>query len=459
MRNSFWKPTWAGLAACALLAACGGGSGDGPPAAPSVPSAPTIIDFSAERPEYWVGETVRLRVRYTGGAGRLEPGLGAVADGATFVTPALDGDRSFRLIVEGPQGRVERELRLPVKYRDQYITAGTFLSVGHEAVALQDGSVLLIGGSRQENVLSHRITRFDPQQRSFNDVGQLLVGRLDHRATLLTSGDVLITGGETSLPQPRLIELLNPRTGAAQAAGALALRRSAHTATLLDDGRVLIAGGYSGSAGVTDRAEIWDPRTRQSTELATRMASPRAAHTATLLKDGRVLLIGGFAPPSSTYSGAEVFDPRTSTFQAVSGYDSAMRLLHAAKLLDDGSVLIVGGEIYDAATDTTTAQRGLLRYDPVGQRLAGAGQLSAARSVVRIDGKDGRWFAFGGLGAADATMAAAESFSAEGNARVIASLPSPRAWHTVTRLHDGRFLIAGGQDSKQDFVPSALLYE
>jgi deoxycytidylate deaminase len=298
-----------------------------------LPPAPTIIDFSAERPDYWVGETARLQVRYAGGAGRIEPAIGAVSDGSSPVTPVLDGDRSFRLIVEGPQGRVERELRLTARHRDGYVVVGNFLSVGHEALPLQDGSVLLIGGSRQEGVLSHRITRFDTRLRLFSDIGSLQVGRVDHRATLLSSGDVLITGGETSLPQPRLIELIETRTGSAQAAGELAVKRSAHTATLLQDGRVLIAGGYAGvPLGVTDRAEIWDPSTRRSVELAARMASPRAAHSATRLADGRVLLVGGYAPASAAYFGAELFDPRTGTFQPVAGYENAMRLLHAAQL-------------------------------------------------------------------------------------------------------------------------------
>jgi hypothetical protein len=38
-------------------------------------------------------------------------------------------------------------------------------------------------------------------------------------------------------------------------------------------------------------------------------------------------------------------------------------------------------------------------------------------------------------------------------------MPGQRAWHTVTRLADGRILIAGGEDGARSFVPNVLLYE
>ena len=332
----------AALAAPLLLVACGGGGGVLPP--PN--AAPSIVAFSADRGDYFVGDTATITVRFSGGAGRIEPGIGPVADGARIQTPTLDADRVYRLVVEGPQGAAVRELRLPVRYRDRYVEVpGSLQSVGHEAIALDDGAVLLIGGSRGEGVLSHRITRFDPRLRTLDDIGRLQVGRTDHRVTRLASGDILVTGGETSLQLPRLIELVDPRTGVSQAAGELAVKRSAHTATRLADGRVLITGGYaSGARGVHDSAELWDPATRRAILLPANMVSPRAAHTATLLADGRVLIVGGYALPDATYAAAELFDPRTETFSPVPSADASKRFLHAAQTQPDGSVLILGGE-------------------------------------------------------------------------------------------------------------------
>ena len=447
----------AAIAAPLLLAACGGGGEVLPP--PN--AAPSIVAFSADRGDYFVGDTATLAVRYSGGAGRIEPGIGPVADGARIQTPALDADRVYRLVVEGPQGSAVRELRLPVRYRDRYVAVpGSLQSVGHEAIALDDGAVLLIGGSRGEGVLSHRITRFDPRLRTLDDIGRLQVGRTDHRVTRLASGDVLVTGGETSLQLPRLIELVDARTGESQAAGELAVKRSAHTATRLADGRVLIAGGYaSGARGVHDSAELWDPATRQTTLLPAKMVTPRAAHTATVLADGRVLIVGGYALPDATYAAAELFDPRTGTFSAVPSADASMRFLHAAQTQPDGSVLVVGGESYDHATEVTIPRSDIARFDPTSARLEVVGNLLAARSAVRLAGAHGRALLFGGLGAGDARVAVAESFGLDGGAKPLAAMPSQRAWHTVTRLADGRILIAGGEDGARSFVPSVLLYE
>jgi hypothetical protein len=38
-------------------------------------------------------------------------------------------------------------------------------------------------------------------------------------------------------------------------------------------------------------------------------------------------------------------------------------------------------------------------------------------------------------------------------------MPQARVGHTVTRLLDGRFLIAGGEDADGRLVPTVLFYE
>ena len=66
------------------LAGCGGGS-DTPSSA-----TPAIAQFSSDRDRYFVGEEAQLTVVYSGGAGRIEPGIGAVPSGATVATRKLD---------------------------------------------------------------------------------------------------------------------------------------------------------------------------------------------------------------------------------------------------------------------------------------------------------------------------------------------------------------------------------
>jgi hypothetical protein len=451
----------AALAAALVMTGCGGGGGDS--VAPPPPAAPAIVTFAADRDRYFVGETAQLTLRFSGGTARIEPDIGPVSDGARVTTPVLSEGRSFRLIVEGPGGRAVRELEVEVGHRDRYVSVGSLLATQHEAVAMPDGAVLIIGGSRAEGVLSHRITRFDPQSRSLQEFGLLQIGRADHRATLLADGSVLVTGGEASLPGAERIERIDPRTGIAGAAGTLVSKRSSHTATRLADGRVLITGGYSsGAASVLDHVELWDPMTQTSRLLPARMATPRAAHTASLLADGRVLIVGGYAPPGPSYVLAEIFDPRRESFTAVIapvGVTDRMRLLHSAHAQPDGGILIVGGEHYDHATGVSSPLAEVLRYDPASGRIAASGALLGPRSAVVGDRIGSRVLLFGGLGANDTRLANAELVEPGRPARPLAALPGKRAWHTATRLSDGRVLIVGGEDDQRNYVPSVILYE
>ena len=66
--------------------------------------------------------------------------------------------------------------------------------------------------------------------------------------------------------------------------------RLQHIATLLLDGRVLIVGGRNGQDVLTS-AEIFDPSTGSWTVIGG-LGAPTTTHTATLLTDGRVLVAG-----------------------------------------------------------------------------------------------------------------------------------------------------------------------
>ncbi len=167
-----------------------------------------------------------------------------------------------------------------------YVTGGPYVSA---AVALSDGRVLIAGVPTSE--------LYDPLTGTFELTGVMTAAYLScenitgRTATLLTNGQVLLTGGGGDGCEPFAgAELYDVVTGTFTATGSMTRPRDFHSATLLLDGTVLITGGQLTAAS----AEVFDPSTGRFASTAD-MSATRAGHSATLLLDGTVLVAGGFS--------------------------------------------------------------------------------------------------------------------------------------------------------------------
>lgn len=261
-------------------------------------------------------------------------------------------------------------------------------------VALEGGAFLLIGpginGALQLESGPRATQAFDPATGAFHRVGDL-GARHDAggTATALDDGTVLVVGG--SFPATSSAERYDPASERWTAAGATATARRGHSATRLADGRVLVAGGLTccDVAGevLAGTAEVFDPATGLFQPTGS-LGVARAFHTATLLADGRVLVTGGFAAvDGSTTASTEVYDPSTGTFTPA-GAMQAGRTVHAAVSLTDGRVLVLGGQRASAATDLFDSATA--RWSP-GPSLEPAWTWSTVTLL-----RDGRVLVFGG---------------------------------------------------------------
>jgi WD40 repeat protein len=97
---------------------------------------------------------------------------------------------------------------------------------------------------------------YDVASEVFRMAGGLLTARDSHSATLLANGTVLVAGGYTrgfdGDAQPYwdtifATELFNPTTSVSTAAAILEQDRAEHVSTMLSDGEVLITGGIAGN--------------------------------------------------------------------------------------------------------------------------------------------------------------------------------------------------------------------
>src|SRR6266566_627696 len=175
-------------------------------------------------------------------------------------------------------------------------SAAAHLSTGRAepaAALLKDGRVLVAGGfdGRGQPLASAEI--YNPNLNRWSPTRAMAKACDEATATVLTSSKVFVVGGEGRLGSGNIpvacVELYDPKKDAWSLGADLALARVDHTATLLRNGDVIVVG--DGLPG-TFPAEIYDPVANRWSNASQPMQ--RYAHTATRLLDGRVLIVGGY---------------------------------------------------------------------------------------------------------------------------------------------------------------------
>src|SRR5438105_642412 len=115
----------------------------------------------------------------------------------------------------------------------------------HVCIALEDGSILIAGGSSGPGGPTSSAEIFHPDTNSWTTTGAMLTARTDAAAILLKGGKVLVAGGRTSGSIANSLEIYDPGVGGVEgrfrlAAGVLSSPRARHAIAVLADGRVLI---------------------------------------------------------------------------------------------------------------------------------------------------------------------------------------------------------------------------
>ncbi len=255
---------------------------------------------------------------------------------------------------------------------------------GHVAALLKDGKVLVAGGWGYSGAVASA-ELYDPTSNSWSSAGSMSTGRYLATATALPNGKVLVVGGISTI-EPNSAqagaELYDPASNSWSAAASMVTARFGATATLLSSGKVLVAGGDDSNGDALRSAELYDPTSNAWTS-ATSMNNPHAYQTATLLSTGNVLIVGGDNGnnPYTPETSAELYDPTSDTWSSA-GSMSDSRERATATALNDGRVLVAGGdqggpnlasaELYELATTASVVANGAGDFgsETVGQSSA-----------------------------------------------------------------------------------------
>lgn len=460
------------LGALVVLSACGGGAGGGgaqppadtpPPVVVTPPGpvdtvAPASVAYATPQPLYFRSEAITTNSpQVTGGAARaftvapaLPTGLSLDATtGAITGTPAaVQSQATYTVTASNAAGSASTQLLITVTARGSWAATAPILPGRHyhAATKLADGRVLATGGFTVGGV-TNAATLYDPATSTWTPLPGMLSPRHEHTATLLPDGRVLVVGGQPVSPGAATVtaEIYDPVSNSWTPTGSMAQARLRHTATLLPNGQVLVIGGtdFTGTTIFRDTAERYDPVTGSWTLLNNRLAFPRTQHAAELLPDGNTVLVAaGINLAVGFVTTSELLraddSAPTTTMPASGGSGTVAQSVRLA----DGSVLVT--------TDGATAWR----FHPATSDWT-TSSLGAGRSLpIMTRLADGRVLLAGG-----SNLATAEIYNPDVNVWTVATpMVTVRRAAAAALLNDGTVLVIGGFSTAGGEVDAVEIY-
>jgi hypothetical protein len=318
----------------------------------------------------------------------------------------------------------------------------------HQATLLTTGNVLITGGASTAEA-----QLYNPTTTSFTaTANNMSTARTWHQSHQIAKGNVLVLGGvDANGNYLASADLYNYKTNTFSPTGSMTTPRALPTGTWLSgQGELLVTGGFN-STGSLGSAELYNAAAGTFSPTTGSMYTQRYNHAAAALLNGTVLITGGRCNQGSGCANdvgisAEIYTPSTGKFTRV-GNMNVSRYLHTAITLSDGTVLITGGffgtvhtaEIYNPTTQTFT---------PTATEMVGGSVEGHRATPLSLDtGTTNQILITGGYNQAGTVQAEAQLYTvATQTFTAVGSMTIPRSFHTATPVTAGVVIVTGGSD-------------
>jgi hypothetical protein len=275
-----------------------------------------------------------------------------------------------------------------------------------EAVLLQDGRVLLVGGSGTGGGVNVEI--YDPVAGTWSVTGSMNVSRRQFSINVLNDGRVLVAGSSACVSSA---EIYNPATGTWTLTGSMINGRRYNVGALLTNGNVITVNGRihdCTALGLTisETTELYNVATGTWSSTGNTVIE-RQKHRIVTLLNGTPMVVGGGQDNLDTTPIAELYDVNTGTWTAT-GSMTAKKADFEMKVLPNGKVIMAGGTTLGSSTNQTNTSE---IYDPTAGTWSSAGTFTTVRyfhrSAVLADGS----FMIGGGNSGSTTLSSVNIYS------------------------------------------------
>jgi N-acetylneuraminic acid mutarotase len=226
-------------------------------------------------------------------------------------------------------------------------------SLGRElmkSTLINDSIILLTGGlSTISSALEYPITNYlyNTNTNTFTPAGNLPIGVINHTSTLLSNGEVLITGGFDGNQARDEVYVFNLQNGWRTLSSTLSVAVSSHRAVIVN-GKVYIYGGFNIPLfEFSDKLDIYDPALDDINPLT---VGPLACSQFAMVEfNSTILIAGGNKVLPNTSFGvtneAYIYNLNNNTFSTISSLPNIRGGMEVSELGNSGKFIFSGGNI------------------------------------------------------------------------------------------------------------------